>query len=74
MKRLSLSNLKAKQVELERKIAEAEEREKISIGAYMQSLTGESELDGVKKWLEENEEVKENDGDGKIRTTATLDI
>lgn len=79
MKRLSLTELKAKQAELARKIAEVEEREQLSIGAYMQSLTGESELAGVKKWLEENailedknEEVKSNDGDGKMRTTAAL--
>lgn len=79
MKRLTLTELKAKQAELARKIAEAEEREQLSIGAYMQSLTGESELTGVKKWLEENailedknEEVKANDGDGKMRTAAAL--
>ena len=79
MKRISLSDLRAKQVELERKIAEAEEREKISIGAYMQSITGESELVGVKKWMEENailenknKEVKANDGNGKLHTEATL--
>lgn len=64
MRRLSLAELKTKQVELERKIAEAEKREQLNIGVYMQSLTGECELCGVKRWLEENaildvkEEVK----------------
>ena len=79
MKRLSLSDLKAKQAELAKKIAAAEEKEKSLIGAYMQELTGECELAGVKKWLEENAiledktgEGKANDGDGKMRTTAAL--
>jgi len=63
MKRLSLSDLKAKQAELAKKIAAAEEKEKSLIGAYMQELTGECELSGVKNWLEEHvimdEEVKD---------------
>lgn len=63
MKRLSLSDLKAKQAELAKKIAAAEEKEKSLIGAYMQDLTGECELAGVKNWLEEHvimdEEVKD---------------
>jgi len=81
MKRLSLTELKAKQAELAKKIAAAEEREKSIIGAYMQELTGESELSGVKKWLNEHaisdddsREVKENDGDRTLRSTATLAI
>ena len=81
MKRLSLTELKAKQAELEKKIAEAEEREKNAIGAYLQELTGESELAGVKKWLDNNvilddtsEEVKENDRDRTLHPTSTLAI
>ena len=81
MKRLSLTELKAKQAELTKKIAAAEEREKSIIGAYMQDLTGESELSGVKKWLDEHVilddtsgEVKENDGDGTLHRKASLAI
>ena len=64
MRRLSLAELKTKQVELERKIAEAEKREQLNIGIYMQSLTGKCELDGVKKWLEENA-ILDSKGDVK---------
>ena len=81
MKRLSLTELKAKQAELTKKIAVAEEREKNIIGAYMQELTGEVELSGVKKWLDEHAilddtsgEVKENDGDGTLCGKAALVI
>ena len=81
MKRLSLTELKAKQAELTKKIAAAEEREKNIIGAYMQELTGEVELSGVKKWLDEHAilddpsgEVKENDGDGTLHRKASLAI
>ena len=81
MKRLSLTELKAKQAELTKKIAAAEEREKNIIGAYMQELTGEVELSGVKKWLDEHaildgtsEEVKENDRDRALCGKATLAI
>ena len=59
MKRLSLSDLKAKQAELAKKIAAAEEKEKSLIGAYMQELTGECDLDGVKSWLEEHAIIAE---------------
>ena len=79
MKRLSLTELKAKQAELVKKIAEAEEREKIAIGAYMQDLTGEVELAGVKKWLDEHailddssEEEKENDRNRTLHRETTL--
>lgn len=78
MKRLSLSDLKAKQAELARKIAAAEEKERSLIGAYMQELTGECELAGVKSWLKEHaimdnevKEEKKNDGNGQLhRETA----
>lgn len=81
MKRLSLSDLKAKQAELAKKIAAAEEREQLSIGSYMQSLTGESELVGVKRWLEENafladnsKELKISNGDRKTCETSAMTI
>lgn len=81
MKRLTLTELKAKQAELVKKIAEAEEREKNAIGTYMQQLTGESELSGVKKWLDEhaiiddsNKEEEENDGNGTLRGKTSLAI
>lgn len=79
MKRLSLSELKAKQAELAKKIAAAEEKEKSLIGAYMQELTGEYELAGIKNWLAEHaimdDEVKvekSNDGNGKMYREATM--
>ena len=79
MKRLSLSDLKAKQAELARKIAAAEEKEKSLIGAYMQELTGECELDGVKSWLEEHAIIddemkggKKNDGNGQLHREAAM--
>jgi len=81
MKRLSLTELKARQADLEKKIAEAEEREKNAIGAYLQELTGESELTGVKKWLDDHvvlddvsKGVKEDDRDRTLRPTSTLAI
>lgn len=53
MKRLSLSQLRDKQADLAKQIAEADEREKIMIGAYMQGITGECELAGVRAWLDD---------------------
>ncbi len=79
MKRLSLSELKAKQAALAKKIAAAEEKEKSLIGAYMQELTGECELAGVKSWLAEHaildDEVKGdkvNDGNRKLHSEVAL--
>lgn len=79
MKRLSLSELKAKQADLAKKIAAAEEKEKSLIGAYMQELTGECELVGVKSWLAEHvildDEVKGDkvhDGNRKLHSEAAL--
>lgn len=71
MKRLSLSELKAKQAELNRKIEEAENRERNIIGEYMQKITGEYELNGIKKWLKEHtydkkEYVGNNENDEKL--------
>ncbi|HCB92245.1 MAG TPA: hypothetical protein DEP57_00285 [Selenomonas sp.] len=71
MKRLSLSELKVKQAELNKKIEEAEDREKNLIGDYMQKITGECELEGIKKWIKEhtydkNEAVENIEHDVKL--------
>lgn len=81
MKRLSLTELKAKQAELAKKIEAEEIRERGLIGKYIQEITGECELAGVKSWLAEHvildEEVKgdkKNDGSKTLRTESALAI
>lgn len=77
MKRLSLAELKAKQAELNKKIEEAENRERNIIGEYMQKITGECELEGIKKWLKDHtydqkEEVETKDND--VKSYASLNM
>ena len=64
MKRLSLSELKKRQQEINERIEQEEQREKIRIGAYIMQYTGLDELSAIQKWLDEHvlldDEIKED--------------